>query len=106
MKQYVPLKPKRWGFNIFVLVDSGGIVYVYDFILYPANILPVEEEGDPDLGRSSNFVLCLEKAIPHNNNYMLYLDNWITCVPLIIRLAERDVRYCGTMKPNSCKTEL
>ncbi len=30
LKQYLPMKPKKWGFKIFVLADSGGLIY--DFI--------------------------------------------------------------------------
>ncbi|XP_030297034.1 piggyBac transposable element-derived protein 3-like [Sparus aurata] len=27
LKQYIPMKPKRWGYKIFILADQHGIVY-------------------------------------------------------------------------------
>ena len=32
MKQYVPKKPHKWGYKIFILADSTGVVY--DFFPY------------------------------------------------------------------------
>lgn len=98
MKQYLPLKPKKWEFKYFVLADSGDIVH--DFISYTGKILSVEKERIPDLGPSSNIVLHLAEAIPNNNNYLLYCDNWFTSVPLLIHLAEWGILCCGTVGPN------
>lgn len=98
MKQYLPLKPKKWGFKLFVLADSGGLIH--DFIPYTGPIQPVNKEGIPDLGASSNIVLHLAETIPSNRNHCLYFDNWFTAVSLEKHLAERSIWCCGTVRPN------
>lgn len=98
MKQYIPMKPKKWGFKFFVLADSGGIIL--DFIPYTGKIPPVSENDIPDLGPSSNIVLHFAKNIPHDQNHLLYFDNWFTSVPLIKYLAEKGIWSCGTVRPN------
>ncbi|KAK3874910.1 hypothetical protein Pcinc_020227 [Petrolisthes cinctipes] len=98
MKQYLPLKPKKWGFKIFVLADSGGLIH--DFIPYTGPIQAVTKEGIPDLGASSNIVLHLAETIPSDRNHCLYFDNWFTAVPLETHLAERSIWCCGTVRPN------
>ena len=30
MKQYLPNKPKKWGFKLFVLCDTTGYAYKFD----------------------------------------------------------------------------
>ncbi|XP_068226355.1 piggyBac transposable element-derived protein 3-like [Palaemon carinicauda] len=98
MKQYIPMKPKKWGFKFFVLADSRGIIL--DFIPYTGKIPPVDEDDIPDLGPSSNIVLHFAKNIPHDRNHLLYFDNWFTSVPLIRYLAEKGIWSCGTVRPN------
>ncbi len=41
LKQYIPKKPHKWGFKLFVLADKNGIVY--DFIPYTGKIEPVNK---------------------------------------------------------------
>lgn len=98
MKQYLPLKPKKWGFKFFVLADSGGVIH--DFIPYTGSIQAVNKEGVPDLGASSNIVLQLAETIPSNRNHLLYFDNWFNAVPLQKHLAERGIWCCGTIRPS------
>ena len=50
LKQYVPKKPHKWGFNLFVLADCQE--YVYDFFPYVGKIESVSNETVPDLGLS------------------------------------------------------
>ena len=70
MKQYLPNKPKKWGFKIFVLADSGGLIH--DFIPYTGSTQPVNKEGIPDLGASSNIVLHLAETIRNNKSHLLF----------------------------------
>lgn len=64
MKQYLPMKPKKWGLNFFVLADSRSTIL--DFIPYTGKIPPVCKDERPDLGPSSNSALHLAKYIPHD----------------------------------------
>ena len=53
LKQYLPQKPHKWGYKIFMLCNTCGIVH--NFEIYSSKILSVD--GFPDLGASSNIVL-------------------------------------------------
>ena len=55
LKHYVPSKPHKYGYKIFVLCDSQGIIH--DFQVYTGPLTP--PENHPDLGASSNIVLTL-----------------------------------------------
>ncbi|XP_037803051.1 piggyBac transposable element-derived protein 2-like [Penaeus monodon] len=52
LKQYIPKKPIKWGYKLFVLADHKGMIY--DFFPYEGKIHPVSREGVPDLGASAN----------------------------------------------------
>ncbi|KAF2355450.1 PiggyBac transposable element-derived protein, partial [Trinorchestia longiramus] len=73
MKQYIPKKPHKWGYKIFVLAGSSGLVY--DFIPYTGKIAQVDRPGVPDLGASGNSVLHLAECIPDGNHSKLFFDN-------------------------------
>ena len=57
LKQYLPNKPHKWGYKIFVLADDQGMTY--DFIPYSGKIHPVDKPDVPDLKASGNIVLHL-----------------------------------------------
>lgn len=96
LKQYIPKKPYKWGYKMFVLADHKGMVY--DFFPYEGKIMPVQRDGIPDLGPSSNSVLILAESIPEGKNHKLYIDNWFTSLPLVAHLAERAIWVCGTVQ--------
>lgn len=96
IKQYIPKKPYKWGYKLFVLADHKGMVY--DFFPYEGKLHPVGREGVPDLGASSNSVLILAESIPEGKNHKLYMDNWFTSIPLISHLATRGIWVCGTVQ--------
>ena len=97
-KQYMPNKPKKWGFKLFVLADSGGVIH--DIYPYCGKIPPVHRDDVPDLGASSNIVLHLAESIPYNRNHKLYFDNWFSSLPLMDYLASHKVWCCGTIRTN------
>ena len=72
LKQYLPNKPHKCGYKVFVLRDSTKIIH--DFDIYTGKIDPPPANG-PDLGASSNIVLKLASKIPSNMNYLVYYDN-------------------------------
>ena len=97
IKQYIPKKPYKWGFKLFVLADKHGMVH--DFIPYVGKIEPVNDQDVPDLGASANIVLHLAENIPINKGYRLYFDNWFNSLNLQLFLAERKIWCCGTVQP-------
>ena len=50
MKQYIPSKPCKYGYNVFVLVDSK--VMSYEFMMYTVKIVT---ENVPQVPRMSKF---------------------------------------------------
>ena len=52
LKQYVPSKPHKYGYKVFVLCDSSGIIH--NFKVFTGRIAP--PQNSPDLGPSSNIL--------------------------------------------------
>lgn len=105
MKQYMPMKPHKWGFKSFVLSGISGFAYNFEIYSGQENdtTRPAEE---PDLGATSNIVLRLSRIIPKNENYRLYHDNYYTAVPLMVHLAKEGIYSLGTIRRNrlpNCK---
>ncbi|KAM4623623.1 piggyBac transposable element-derived protein 2-like [Polymixia lowei] len=96
LKQYIPMKPKRWGYKIFVLADHHGIVYNFD--VYTGSIQP--RPGFPDIGASGNIVLQLAAAIPTNVSHKLFFDNWFGSVDLQLVLEKEKIHSVGTVRQN------
>lgn len=105
MKQYMPMKPHKWGFKFFVLSGISGFAYNFEIYSGQENNItrPVSE---PDLGATSNIVLRLSRIIPRNKNYRLYHDNYYTAIPLMVHLAKEGIYSLGTIRRNrlpNCK---
>ena len=96
LKQYIPSKPHKYGYKVFMLCSNKGVIH--DFELYSGKILPSDETVD--LGASSNIVLRLAKAIPTQKNFLLYFDNWFTSLPLVCHLAKIKIFCLGTVRAN------
>ena len=96
LKQYIPSKPHKYGYKVFVLCDSKGLAHDFDF--YTGKILPPLH--GPDLGASSNIVLRLAETIPSNKNHILVFDNWFNSVQLQCELAKRAIYCLGTVRTN------
>lgn len=107
MKQYLPMKPHKWGFKLFVLCGVSG--YAYDFEIYSGqenNDKQRIDAGEPDLGAAANVVVRLARSIPKNQNYRLYCDNYYTSPRLMAYLAQNGIYSLGTVRRNritSCK---
>lgn len=105
MKQYMPMKPHKWGFKLFVLAGISG--YDYNFEIFTGNGNSMDRPDDePDLEATSNIVLRLSRIIPRNQNYRLYHDNFYTAIPLMVHLAKNGILSLGTVRRNrlpNCK---
>lgn len=100
LKQYMPDKPHKWGFKLFLLCGISG--YTYNFEVYSGqeNDSTSRFEGEPDLGASSNIVVRLARLIPKNKKYKLYFDNYYTSVPVIVYLYKEGIFSLGTVRRN------
>ena len=70
LKQYLPNKPHKYGYKVFVLCGITGIIP--DFKIYTEKIDPTA--NGLDLGASSNVVPKLESKITGSMNYLIYYD--------------------------------
>ncbi|KAL2098379.1 hypothetical protein ACEWY4_007586 [Coilia grayii] len=96
LKQYMPNKPKSWGYKVFVLADQHGIVH--NFELYTGCIQPCP--GHPDIGASGNIVLSLTSNIPTNMSFKICFDNWFCGVDLQVILERKNIHSVGTVRQN------
>lgn len=96
LKQYIPKKPHKWGYNIFALCDTKGLVHSFDIFTGKIDSAP----GQADIGASGNIVLKLAQVIPPNINYLLYFDNWFSSLNLFIALAKMGIPALGTVQQN------
>ncbi len=96
LKQYLPSKPKKWGYKILVLAGSDGVPYNLE--IYTGRVVQPPELAD--VGASGNVVLCLAQPIPKHKNYKVFFDNWFTSVPLVLTLAQQGIHCTGTVRGN------
>lgn len=104
LKQYLPLKPHKWGFKLFVLSGVSGFAYKFEIYsgMENKNRLPTE----PDLGASANVVVRLCRHVSTNEFYRVYFDNYYSSIPLVVYLATRGIYSLGTIRRNripNCK---
>uniref|UniRef100_W5MSZ2 PiggyBac transposable element-derived protein domain-containing protein n=1 Tax=Lepisosteus oculatus TaxID=7918 RepID=W5MSZ2_LEPOC len=101
-KEYLPAKPEKWGFKIFLRARVSG--FVYDFFVYMgkstfdgATQIPLKE-----FGLGANVVLHLCKTIRNPPDCVVYFDNFFTS------LDSMGLRSLGTIRKNrlmGCKLE-
>ncbi|KAK9704002.1 Transposase IS4 [Popillia japonica] len=92
----MPNKPHKWGIKLFVLCDSNGFAYRFEIYNGAGDniILP----GIPDIGATSNVIICLSQIIPNFMHHILYFDNFYTSLPLLVDLRARGIYSLGTVR--------
>ena len=90
------MKPHKWGYKLFVLCDTQGIVH--NFEICTGEISPVD--GFPDIGATSNIVIQLSKVVEADLNHVLCFDNWYTSMNLLVELSKRKIFAIGTVRSN------
>lgn len=94
MKQYMPMKPVKRGFKMWVLADAlNG--YFCDVDPY------VGASGDSSSGFGLGERVVLKLVQPVEDKYhQVYCDNFFTSVPLFSTLLDRGTYACGTVRSN------
>jgi hypothetical protein len=88
IKQYIPSKPHKWGYKIYCLASED---YLLHFELYEG------KEDDPsERGATYDTVIRMVQRY-HNQQLILFTDNWFTSPTLAVALAERGIRCCGSV---------
>lgn len=97
LRQYLPKKPHKWGYKIYVLSGVSGFAYDIEIYTGQENDEALRPMGEPDLGSCANVVVRLSRCIPPNN-HKLYFDNFYTSLPLLVHLANRNIHALGTVR--------
>lgn len=87
LKQYMPAKPHKWGYKLFILSGVSG--FSYHFEIYTGT----ENEKQ-------------SRIIPTGQNFTVYFDNYYTSLPLMRYLANKGIHCLGTVRRNripNCK---
>lgn len=96
LKQYMPKKPHRWGYKIYVLCDTKGLVHSFDIFTGKT----AAEHGEPDIGPTGNIVLKLAQAIQRADDHLLYFDYCFSSLDLFAALANKGLPALGTVQQN------
>lgn len=91
IKQYIPKKPIKRGFKIWMLADSNS-GYITNFKVYEGKTGGVAEKG---LGAS--VVLSLTEQVQKKYHH-IFFDNFFTGINLMLDLLRRGTYSCGTMR--------
>lgn len=96
MKQYLPNKPHKWGFKLFVLCSLSG--YAYRFIIYSGKDTEPLLPGEADVGVVGNTVIKLSRGITRKVNHIVYFDNYYTTLPLMYYMAKEGINLGRDLK--------
>lgn len=101
MKVYMPKKPHKWGFKIFVLSGSeSGFCYFFEIFTGQENDASKRLMNEKDLGSSANVVVRLLRTVPNDLNYRVCFDNYFSNLQLIAELSKRGIHSVGTIRKN------
>lgn len=84
MKQYLPDKPNKWGFKLFVLTDVQRYAYSFEIYSGQENDPRFRKINEPDFGALSNVVVRLPRNIPINKNHKIFFENYYTAIPFLL----------------------
>jgi hypothetical protein len=93
MKQYMPQKPNRWVYKMFLLAGANSGI-CYDFIFFTG------KHGKLEHGFCTNIILQLCETVPRSINHKLYSHNYYTTIQLHVELYKLGIRAVGTIRSN------
>lgn len=90
LKQYMPLKPTKRGYKVWVRANENG--YISQFQVYTGRVADTTEKN---LG--ARVVKDLTASL-QGKNHQVYFDNYFSSLPLFIYLLQHQVYACGTVR--------
>ena len=101
LKQYLPKKPKKWGFKLWARCAATGFLHVFD--IYQGKGTGMGTDGDlPDCGLGGNVVLKLCSSLPENHNFKIFADNFFSNFSMVSELQQRSILcWYNQCKPGS-----
>ncbi|KRZ52480.1 PiggyBac transposable element-derived protein 2, partial [Trichinella nativa] len=98
LKQYIPKKPKKWGFKVNARTGVSGLLY--DFCFYEGKLPRVKK---PSGCLSFDVVMKLCETVPKHRNFKIFFDNYFTHLDLQLRLLKKGIHTIGTIRRNRLK---
>lgn len=95
IKQYLPSKPKRWGFKLWVRAGVSG--YIYRFEVYQG-ATGGRSNVSSEFGMAGD-VIRLSQGL-EGKNHKLYADNFFTSMALVRKLRDDGILFVGTCRAN------
>lgn len=92
LKQYMPKKPVKRGFKVWVIAEACS-GYFLDFNIYTG------ATGDTEHGLSTSVVTSLAQQYQHEKR-QVFCDNYFTSVDLFHQLSRNETYACGTARPD------
>ena len=93
LKQYIPNKPVKRGFKIWMRADSMN-GYVSEFEVYTG-----KKNGTTEKGLGASVVKSLSEKI-YNKHHHIFFDNYFTSFDLLLDLLRNNTYGCGTIRSN------
>ena len=93
MKQYMPQKPNRWGYKMFLLAGANSGI-CYDYIFFTS------KSDKTEYGFCTSIILKLCETVPRSINHKLYCDNYYTTIRLQVELYKLGIYAVGTIRQN------
>jgi len=91
IKQYMPMKPHKWGYKIWGLASDD---YLLRFEVYEG------KEAHPSVhGATYDLVLRITDGY-QNMNHILFMDSWFTSPTVVNALEVRGILSCGSVRSN------
>jgi hypothetical protein len=91
IKQYIPMKPHKYGYKIYCLASEN---YLLHFEIYEG-----KEEDPSESGATYDTVIRMIQPY-QNQQLILFTDSWFTSPTLLIALAAKGIRMCGSVRSN------
>ena len=97
MKQYLPKKPIKRGFKVWVRAESST-GYFSDFEVYTGKSTDAPSANESELGLGEKVVLKLASSLSHQHYYHLFFDNYFSTCKLAQILLSQNMYCCGTAR--------
>ena len=78
IRQYVPMKPHKWGIKAWARCGVSGILYDFDIYLEP------DTDMYKKYGKVGEVVLKLVETLPKNVGHKVYMENLFSSINLFI----------------------